>query len=85
MDPRVAGLEGGRVGGSGRSDGKDGWTEGGRALMPDLGLTLGTAYKDSSDSAASQTGRGDNCHPRSIWGTGQRGGEGCEGQFNKVW
>lgn len=72
--------------GSGVSAGKNRWTEGAEPQCLTLGLTLGTAYRDGSNSIhRAWPGSGDSCLPKAIWGRGQRGGADCEGQFNKVW
>lgn len=53
--------------------------------MPDLRLNSGPNLKGGlrfcAESLAWQRGQ---LLSRAIWGTGQRGGEDCEGQFNKV-
>lgn len=65
---------------------EEGWAEGGRqGPMPDLRLNSGPNLKGGlrfcAESLAWQRGQ---LLSRAIWGTGQRGGEDCEGQFNKV-
>ena len=61
-------------------EGWGGWADRGRqgprSRCLTLQLTLGTAYRDGSDSThRAWPGSRDSCLPRAIWGTGQRGGE----------